>query len=125
MMVAPWRAVVLAQAAAGDPFQDLLLWAALALAVIILFGVVVLVWLNHWRKRAGLEPLTANDQLAHFRELYDQGELSQEEFERIRAALTPQLQQELGLIAAPAPPGSQGQPPSGKEGETCGPPEEA
>lgn len=90
-----------------------LLWAGLGLVGLILLGALVIVLLDRWRKRGEPPPLTANEQLAQFRELYERGELSQEEFDRIRARLTPHLRSELGgqppPASGPLPPG----PPSG------------
>jgi hypothetical protein len=48
--------------------------------------------------------LSANEQLANFRALYDKGQLSQTEFERVRESLSRQLQRELDVQAGP--PGS-------------------
>jgi hypothetical protein len=104
----------------GDPHSLwALLWVALGLAALILLGVLIIAWLNHWRKRAGPELLTANEQLARFRELYEQGQLSQEEFERIRVTLAPQLRQELGVPPAGVP---KEQPAPPKETDAAGPP---
>jgi hypothetical protein len=104
-MVSAWQAI----ADFGIPANPLvrdprLLWMMSALVAIILCGAVVLVWLDRWRRRPGSERLSAQDQLAAFRELYEEGQLSQEEFERIRATLTPQLRRELDL--PPQPPES-------------------
>jgi hypothetical protein len=75
--------------------------AMLALVGLILLGVVVIGWLKSWRKQAESGRPTANDQLAHFQALYQRGELSPEEFDRVRTRLASQLRQELDL---PAPP---------------------
>ena len=77
------------------------LWLTLALVAVILFGALVIVWLDRWRRRSDSERLSANDQLANFRELYEKGQLGQEEFERIRALLSEELCRELDV---PAPP---------------------
>jgi hypothetical protein len=106
-MNAAWQIVANAKLPAPALARDpRFYWAALALAVIILLGALVIAWLNRWWKHSDVESLTANDQLAHFRELYEKGELSQQEFERIRTSLTPQLRQEFQLPLAPpgAPP---------------------
>ena len=97
-MNAAWQAI----ADAPDPplWDPRLLWLSLALAAAILIGVLCIAWIDRWRKRSGCERLSANDQLANFRELYEQGELSHEEFERIRATLSPQLRQELDVPAS-------------------------
>lgn len=76
-----------------------LLWGTLALAAVIVVGALVLVWIDRWRKRSRTERFTASDQLANFRALYEQGQLSREEFERIRALLSQQMQRELDVPA--------------------------
>jgi hypothetical protein len=83
-----------------------LLWTAVALVAVIGIGVLVLVLLDRWRKSLAQdeEPPSANDQLSHFRLLYDRGELSQEEFDRIRNLLAGRMREELDVRAAvPAP----------------------
>jgi len=64
------------------------LWPTILLLAVILLGARVIVWLERWRRRSDSERLSANDQLAKFRELHNKGQLSQEEFERIRAHLS-------------------------------------
>jgi len=82
-MDAAWLA--LAEAARPPLWDPRLLWLTLALVAVILLGVLILVWVDRWRKRSDTERLSANDQLANFRELYEQGQLSAEEFEQVRA----------------------------------------
>ncbi len=99
-MNAAWQAI--AEAARPALWDPRLFWLTLALIAVILLGVLILRWIERWRKRSGSERLSANDQLASFRKLYEQGQLSQEEFERIRALLSLQLRQELGVPATSA-----------------------
>src|SRR5438067_6025206 len=91
-------------AQARDPRPPLwdprLLWLALALIAILLVGALIIAWVDRWRKRTGSERLTANEQLANFRRLYEEGQLSQEEFERVRLLLSEQLRRELAVPAA-------------------------
>ena len=79
---------------------------SLILVVTLLVGFILIAWLDRWRKRPASDGLSAGDQLAHFRRLYDAGALSKEEFEQIRAKLAEKLRQELKLTApsAPSPP---------------------
>lgn len=84
-----------------SPFDPRLLWAVLGLAGAVLVGALVIVYLDRWRKNLGEEKPSANDQLAEFRSLYDRGEMSQEEFERVKARLTERLRQEMDVPAAP------------------------
>jgi hypothetical protein len=115
-----WSLLVLAAPApppAGGPslLDPRLLWATVSLVAILLLGALVLALFDRLRKRADQNVLTPGDQLAEFRLSYERGELSQEEYERIRAKLGPKLRQQLNLPAAPIrrdkPGGSQGEPP--------------
>jgi Short C-terminal domain len=97
-MVIAWQVVANAKLPATPRAWDpRLLWLTLALAGIILVGAVVIALLDRWRKHAAPEVSTANDQLAQFRELYERGELSQAEFDRIRATLEKELRREWNV----------------------------
>jgi len=78
-----------------------LLWAAVALIVTILVGALIIALVDRWRKRPVQDKVSANDQLAEFRILYERGELSPEEFERIRNLLGERIRQELDLTVPP------------------------
>jgi hypothetical protein len=80
-----------------------LLWAFLPLVGALLLAAVIISWAKQWRKRSTPEPGTANDQLAHFRTLYERGQLSPAEFERVRALLAERLRQEMeaGTVEEP------------------------
>ena len=92
-----------------------LLWASLGLIGVLLVGALIIWWVDRWRKRSAESTESPNDQLAHFRALYDQGELSPEEFERIRHLLGKRLRQELDVAQPPPPerPDTGIQPPPG------------
>jgi hypothetical protein len=84
-----------------------LIWASLALVVALLVGAILIGLVERWRKRSASVGLTAGDQLSHFRELYAQGVLSKEEFEKIRAQLAEKLREEIKLkeeLPAPVAP---------------------
>ncbi len=72
-----------------------LLWAALPLIGILLLGALIIYLFDRWRKRAAAanEVCDPNDQLSHFRSLYERGEMSREEFESVKALLAGQLRQ--------------------------------
>ncbi|HKI36252.1 MAG TPA: SHOCT domain-containing protein [Gemmataceae bacterium] len=83
-----------------------LLWAALPLIGILLVAALVIYLFDRWRKRSAVtEPdaCAPNDQLSHFRSLYERGEMSREEFDRVKALLAGQLRKELNVPAPPAP----------------------
>jgi hypothetical protein len=122
-MDAVWQAIAEADLAARPLVWDLqLLWLTLFLAAVLLLGALVLIWIDRWRKRPGSERLSANEQLTNFRELYEQGQLSQEEFERIRALLSGQLQHELDLPARRPSTDSEPKPETPKPAEPGSPP---
>jgi hypothetical protein len=83
-----------------------LIWAALPLVGALLAGAIILYVIDRWRKSQAAEEEAAcapNEQLSRFRSLYEQGEMSREEFEQVKALLTGQLRRELN-VPAPAVP---------------------
>jgi hypothetical protein len=72
-----------------------LLWACLALVGAVLVGALAISIVDRWRKRSDHQSHRVGDQLEHFRTLYERGELSSEEFERIRGLLQQRLVREL------------------------------
>ena len=79
----------------AEGIQLKFVWYTLGLVGALLIGALVIAMTERWRKKSGLEGLSAGDQLTHFRKLYDQGTISQEEFERIRSQLVPDLRKEM------------------------------
>jgi hypothetical protein len=109
------------------------IWYTLGIVGALLAGAFVIALVERWRKKSGMEGLSAGDQLTHFRKLYDQGAISQEEFERIRSQLVPDLRKEMNVppqpqaspAPAPTPPSTdimtlprppEDRPPGGSEG---------
>ena len=62
-------------------------WAILPAVVAILIAAAIVAAVKCWRNRSGPERLSVSEQLSHFRSLYEAGELSAEEFARIRTRL--------------------------------------
>jgi len=93
-----------------------ILTTALYFVGALLIGALVITVVNRWRKKAaGSESLSAVDQLAHFRTLFEQGELSEEEFNQLRAVLGGKIRRKRGEAKHPElqPP----EPPPPKEPE--------
>jgi len=97
-------------------------------ALALLAGAAVIAYVERWRKKQGNETLTAHDQLASFRLLYERGELSQPEFERIKKQLL--VKMKTGDPAAVAPrtepkesPPPEPPPPAGEPGPPATGPE--
>jgi hypothetical protein len=81
--------------------QAKLLWASLLFMAALLAGALVLFLVERWRRTSSAEPDSTNDQLTSFRSLYERGELSREEYERIRNKLGSRLRKEMNV---PKPP---------------------
>jgi hypothetical protein len=82
-----------------------LLRTSLPLIGALLVAALILYLVARWRQRAaaGVTP-PAGDQLAHFRSLYERGQMSREEFDRVRALLIGQVRQEINVPGVPAAP---------------------
>jgi uncharacterized membrane protein len=91
--------------AGAAPGSRGILWPLIILTAVIVVGIVVIVWADRWRKRPVELSLTPAEQMARFQELYDRGELSQQEFDRIKARLDKNLRAE-----PPVPPQANGSP---------------
>jgi hypothetical protein len=101
-MLAPWQ--LLAQAEEKPPVWDpQLIWLTLGVVAVILVGAAIIAVVDRWRKRPFREKLSASDQLAQFRALFERGQLKAEEFERIRALLTERMKKEMEIPATPSP----------------------
>lgn len=99
-----------------------LLVTSLCLVAALLVGALVIALVSRWRRRSEeKEDMSPSAQLAHFRSLYEAGTISQEEFDRLRAVLSGQMRETMGVPAPPPeppanPPSGQGeQPPDNPE----------
>jgi hypothetical protein len=89
------------------PNYSELAWISVSVLAVLLGSALIIALVDRWRRRP--PPLRPNsrDQLNEFRALYDEGDLSPEEFKQIRALLTERVKQELQAVPssanAPAP----------------------
>ena len=90
-----------------------LLFYGTCLAVALLLAALVIELVRRWARKRDETP-SASDQLAQYRALYRRGEISQEEFDRLRAVLGGEI---LPGAKAPAP-----KPPAPASGPLNGPP---
>ena len=71
--------------------------ASLLLIGVLLGGALILYLVDRWRRRVAERRLDVTEQLAAFRKTYERGEMSGEEFDKVRTLLTEQLRQELSM----------------------------
>lgn len=86
-------------------FEPVYLVPTLALVVALLLGAVVVALFRRWQRSSSSLGPSASDQLARFRALYEQGELSEEEYRRLRGVLGSELRRSADLPAVPPVPG--------------------
>jgi Short C-terminal domain len=86
-MIATGRAAAVL-AASWDPS---IIWTGVYLAGALLVGALAIELYRRYMRREGNSRLSASDQLAQFRSLYEQGALSEEEFNRLRSLLGGEL----------------------------------
>ncbi|MFO0811009.1 MAG: SHOCT domain-containing protein [Gemmataceae bacterium] len=97
-----------------------LLWTTFALIAALLIGALIIAWFDRWRKRPAEYGMSPAEQLAAFKLSYERGELSQQEYERIKAKLGPKVRRQMNLPdrpkttdTAPEPPPPPAEPPAG------------
>jgi hypothetical protein len=107
MIPVPWSGSQPARVAFGPLLASGFDWnfrlTMLALVVTLLAAALIVAAFRRWRSRDG-RPMgpTADEQLAQFRTLYEQGEMSEEEFRKVRAVLGGQIRKQLNLPQPPA-----------------------
>ncbi|MGL4424349.1 MAG: hypothetical protein ACRCZF_27085 [Gemmataceae bacterium] len=70
------------------------LWSVGALVALLLVGAVVLTIMDRWRRQANRTGLSTTLQLSDYREMYENGELTLSEYEKIRDKMAMQIKQE-------------------------------
>lgn len=79
----------------ADAWEKLVLYGVLLLAVLAMMAAVALFVKRNYLGSTGEQGPTTSDLLSNFRELYSQGELSDEEYRTIKTKLTARFQKEL------------------------------
>ena len=93
-----------------DFFDPRLLLAGGMLSGSLLLFAIILVLVKRWRKKQEAVMPSASEQLNSYRQLLDEGDLSKEEFDRIRTRLLDRMRKETGLdekLTAPTGPSNQ------------------
>ena len=84
----------------GDPAEivqnEEFLWLVSALVGALLLGAIVFSWIERWRKRQ-LSNTPANEitQIGSFRTMFERGELTKEEYDRIKSKEAQRLRDKL------------------------------
>jgi hypothetical protein len=73
----------------------------IGLTIVLAIGAMAIAIVKRWRQRDASISMSPSEQLAEYRSLYDEGVMSKEEFERLRALLGGQLRETP--VAAPPP----------------------
>jgi len=81
-------------------FKPIFMVPALALVGALLGGALIIALVRRWHRGNQTLGPSASDQLADCRKLYEQGDISEEEYKRLRAVLSGEL---LRSINRPAP----------------------
>jgi hypothetical protein len=104
-----WAVAVLAQAgrADKDPFrQPEVIWGTAGLALALLLGALVIWLVDRWRKQSAKTTNSA-EELTDFRGMYERGEITEEEYGRLRTRVSGRMRQ---APVVPAAPGAHGAP---------------
>jgi hypothetical protein len=75
-----------------------------SLVAVLLGGAIVLWALDRWRKKQDRLANESTESLTNFRALFERGEISEEEYRRIRDRVSNQMRREVGLPAPPPQP---------------------
>ena len=96
---------LLAQQPAANPFdRPEIIWGTAGLAGALLVGAVVVLLVDRWRKKGLAPPGKSVDELTEYRKLFDSGEITEEEYKRLRAQLAERvsgLERRLMLSSVP------------------------
>lgn len=81
-----------------QPFLSFEFWLAVGLLIaVLLIGAVVLSFMDRWRKKQLLASQDPAEALTSFRTLYEQGELSEEEYQRVRDRVAMKMKESNAL----------------------------
>jgi hypothetical protein len=106
-----WALSLFAQAgrADKDPFrQPEVIWGTAGLAVALLVGALVIWLVDRWRKKATQTGHTA-EELTDFRAMYERGEITEEEYAKLRVRVSGRVKQPPAPAPGPAPPPAAGE----------------
>lgn len=69
----------------GDPFRNPnVVWGIAGLALALLAGALLVYLADRWRKRSAAGAVDTSRELTEFRKMYERGEITKEEYARLR-----------------------------------------
>lgn len=101
-----WGFALFAQAGGGgdNPMRrPEVIWGTIGLAVALLVGAAVIWLVDKWRKRHATGTIDPHRELTDFRTLYEQGEITEEEYNRLRNRVAERVKAAVGLPPPPPP----------------------
>jgi hypothetical protein len=101
-----WAVVLFAQAgrADKDPFrQPEVIWGTAGLALALLAGALVIWLVDRWRKQTTVTTHSA-EELTDFRGMLERGEITEEEYAKLRTRVSGRMKPAPPAAAAPAGP---------------------
>jgi hypothetical protein len=102
------------------------LWLVGALVATLLVGALMLSWIERWRKRQLSDaPGSDLEQISNYRQMFERGELSKEEYDRIKVKEARRMRDKLSgkpADAAPSAPAAKPAQPSPQEPKELEPP---
>jgi hypothetical protein len=99
----------MARVPAWDPQ---LLWTTVAMVGSLLVGAAIVALADRWRKKRLLREAQPADELARYTALHDKGDLSTEEYERIRKLFKSRMVEKLSVSEPKPPPSEPAAPPA-------------
>lgn len=100
-----WSFPLLAQVREDPLRSPEVIWGVAGITVALLVGAVVIYVVDQWRKRAAMGPTDADasDALTGYRVMYESGEITEEEYTKLRDKVAAKVKT---APAAPKPPGA-------------------
>ena len=101
----------------GSPFdRPEIIWGSLGLAAALMVGALLIYIVDKWRRRAAMEEREAGLELTDFRAMYESGEITEAEYNRLRLRVADRVKNPAVVVLAvpatePAPPANSAVPP--------------
>jgi hypothetical protein len=103
-----------------DAIKSETLWITVGLlALALVIGAVVLAAVDRWRKKTNPFDVGSVEEVSNFREMYESGEITHAEYERIRNKVSDRVKETVGVKSPPTSPPAPSAP---ADGTLPGPP---